>query len=133
MMTSTARELQPVVLIVGDEARVGLFPVDVFAEAGMRVVQAATAAAALEILENRSDVLFLFTDLTSPEEADGLELAGIVSQPSSPRAFIGWLGVRCQVREIGCGVEGTRRAVLGLLPPCEARLMGLCAGEHSDI
>jgi DNA-binding NtrC family response regulator len=77
-MTSTAGELQPVVLIVGDEARVGLFPVDVFAEAGMRVVQAATATAALEILENRSDVLVLVTDLTSPEEADGLELAGIV-------------------------------------------------------
>lgn len=51
---------------------------DILEEEGFEVVEAATAPAALKILEKRDDVAAVFTDVDMPGGMNGLELAGIV-------------------------------------------------------
>ncbi|HEX2556411.1 MAG TPA: response regulator [Microvirga sp.] len=69
----------PVVLVVEDEPVVRMDAADTLEDAGFEVVEAATARAALALLEKRSgDVAALFTDVDMPGDMDGLELAGIV-------------------------------------------------------
>ena len=54
--------------------------VDGLEDAGYRVVEAGSAAEALQILESRGDVGVLFTDINMPGALDGLSLAELVHQ-----------------------------------------------------
>ena len=66
------------VLVVEDEPLVRMLAADILEEAGFDVVEASSAPAALSILERRTDVKALFTDIDMPGGMNGLELAGIV-------------------------------------------------------
>ena len=66
------------VLLVEDEALVRMLGVDVLEEAGFEVIEAGNADEALRILEARSDVEVLFTDVDMPGSMDGLALARTV-------------------------------------------------------
>ncbi len=69
----------PLVLIVEDEPMIRMLAADILEDGGFEVVEAATARAALAILEKRNgDVSALFTDVDMPGDMNGLELAGIV-------------------------------------------------------
>ncbi len=69
----------PLVLIVEDEPIISMYAADLLEDDGFDVLEAATARAALAILEKRSDeVSALFTDVDMPGDMNGLELAGIV-------------------------------------------------------
>ncbi len=69
----------PLVLIVEDEPLIRMHAADLPEDGGFEVVEAATARAALAILEKRNgDVSALFTDVDMPGGMNGLELAGIV-------------------------------------------------------
>ena len=62
------------VLVVEDEALVRLGAVLIVEEAGFEVVEAANADQAIAILEARSDIHLVFTDIDMPGSMDGLKL-----------------------------------------------------------
>ena len=66
------------VLVVEDELVLRMRAVDIVEDAGFTPVQAVNADEALSILENRSDISVLFTDIQMPGSMDGLKLAQAV-------------------------------------------------------
>ncbi len=69
----------PVVMVVEDEPLIRMNAADILEDEGFEVLEAATARAALAILEKRDgDIAALFTDVDMPGDMNGLELAGIV-------------------------------------------------------
>jgi CheY-like chemotaxis protein len=80
-VTKTSGSKAPaVVLLVEDEPLVRMVAADVLYEAGYRVLEAADADEALEILSVRPDVRVLVTDVKMPGEIDGIKLAHIVAK-----------------------------------------------------
>ena len=69
---------RPVVLIVEDEFLLRMDAVDMIEAAGFEAVEAANADQAIEILEARSDITVIFTDIQMPGSMDGLKLARAV-------------------------------------------------------
>jgi two-component system, response regulator PdtaR len=69
---------RPVVLLVEDEPLVRMFGADVLEEAGFEVVEAGDGDEALAVLEARTDIAVLFTDVNMPGSLDGLDLARVV-------------------------------------------------------
>lgn len=74
-MAREISEKSAVVLIVEDEPLVRLCAVTMVEEAGLDVIEAANADEAIRILENRSDIRVVFTDIQMPGSMDGLNLA----------------------------------------------------------
>ena len=68
----------PVILLVEDEALVRMIAAEVLSEAGFTVLESANAEEALTVLQTRSDVQVLFTDVNMPGPLDGLGLANLV-------------------------------------------------------
>jgi CheY-like chemotaxis protein len=68
------------ILIVEDEALVRFLGVGMFADAGFRLIEAASSEEALEILAADCDVRLLFTDVNLPGAIDGLALARQVNR-----------------------------------------------------
>src|ERR1700712_3648999 len=68
----------PTVLIVEDEMMLRMRAVDIVEDAGFTPIEAVNADDALAILESRSDIEMLFTDIQMPGSIDGLKLAHAV-------------------------------------------------------
>lgn len=68
------------VLVVEDEALVRMMAVDMLEDAGCTVLEAATADEAWQILESRSDIGVLFTDIEMPGSMNGFALAARVAE-----------------------------------------------------
>jgi two-component sensor histidine kinase/DNA-binding NarL/FixJ family response regulator len=66
------------VLVVEDEMMLRMRAVDIVEDAGFMPVEAVNADDALAILESRSDIDLLFTDIQMPGTMDGLKLAHAV-------------------------------------------------------
>ena len=66
------------VLVVEDEMVLRLRAVDIVEDAGFNAVEAVNADEALAILESRSDISLLFSDIQMPGSMDGLKLAHAV-------------------------------------------------------
>src|SRR3954452_1653677 len=77
-MSSGPTECPPNVLVVEDEMVLRMRAVDIVEGAGFTAVQAVNADAALAILESRSDISLLFSDMQMPGSMDGLKLAHAV-------------------------------------------------------
>lgn len=69
---------RPVVLIVEDEFLLRIDAAEVIGAAGFEVIEAANADEAIEVLEDRSDIAVVFTDIQMPGSMDGLKLARAV-------------------------------------------------------
>ena len=67
-----------VVLVVEDEMLLRMRAVDMVEDAGYTSVEAVDADEAMAILESRSDIALLFTDIQMPGSMDGLKLAQMV-------------------------------------------------------
>src|ERR1700694_5980453 len=65
----------PAVLVVEDEMLLRMRAVDMVEDAGFTPIEAINADDALAILESRSDIELLFTDIQMPGSMDGLKLA----------------------------------------------------------
>src|SRR6201996_3645653 len=65
----------PNVLVVEDEMILRMRAVDIVQDAGFNTVEAVNADQAMSILEARSDISLLFTDIQMPGSIDGLKLA----------------------------------------------------------
>lgn len=70
----------PKILVVEDEMLLRMRAVDIVEDAGFTPIEAANADEALAILESRSDVDLLFTDIQMPGSMDGLKLAHAVHE-----------------------------------------------------
>jgi len=68
------------VLVVEDEMMLRMRAVDMVEDAGFTAVEAINADDALAILESRSDIELLFTDIQMPGSMDGLKLAHAVHE-----------------------------------------------------
>ena len=69
---------RPVILIVEDELLLRINAVELITEAGFDVVEAGDAEEAIAILEARSDIHIVFTDIQMPGSMDGLKLARFI-------------------------------------------------------
>jgi two-component sensor histidine kinase len=77
-MTEHHDTSSPKVLVVEDEMVLRMRAVDIVEDAGFTPIQAIDADQALSILEARSDISLLFTDIQMPGSMDGLKLAHAV-------------------------------------------------------
>jgi CheY-like chemotaxis protein len=68
----------PKVLVVEDEMMLRMRAADIVEDAGFIPIEAVNADEALAILESRSDIELLFTDIQMPGSMDGLKLAHAV-------------------------------------------------------
>lgn len=70
----------PVVLVVEDDAILRFDATDFLEESGFSVVEAATAADAIKVLESRPEVRLVFTDIEMPGRIKGMDLARLVHE-----------------------------------------------------
>lgn len=68
----------PAVLVVEDEMMLRMHALDIVEDAGFTPIEAINADEAFAILEARSDIALLFTDIQMPGSMDGLKLARAV-------------------------------------------------------
>jgi two-component sensor histidine kinase/CheY-like chemotaxis protein len=79
-MAATKSAALRAVLVVEDEMMLRMRAVDIVEDAGFTAVEAVNADDALAILESRSDIELLFTDIQMPGSMDGLRLAYAVHE-----------------------------------------------------
>ena len=77
-----------VVLVVEDEMLLRMRAVDMVEDAGYTPVEAIDADEAVKILESRSDIALIFTDIQMPGSMDGLGLAQAVHERWPPIKII---------------------------------------------
>ena len=84
MMVLDHSRFPAVILVVEDEMLLRMRAVDMVEDAGFTPVEAADADEAVAILESRSDIALLFTDIQMPGSMDGLKLAHAVHERWPP-------------------------------------------------
>ena len=88
MMVLDHRVVPTVVLVVEDEMLLRMRAVDMVEDAGFTPLEAVDADEAVAILESRSDIALLFTDIQMPGSMDGLKLAHAVHERWPPIKII---------------------------------------------
>jgi two-component system, response regulator PdtaR len=83
---------RPVVLIVEDESLLRISAAEMVADAGYDVVEAGNADEAIAILQARSDIHIVFTDIQMPGSMDGLKLARFVRDRWPPIKLVATSG-----------------------------------------
>ena len=79
-MSADSGAAKPTVLVVEDELLLRMRAVDMVEDAGFSPLEAVNADDALELLESRSDIELLFTDIQMPGTMNGLKLAHAVHE-----------------------------------------------------
>lgn len=85
---------KPIVLVVEDEPLLLLQACDVVRDAGFDPVPASNADEAIRILETRTDIRIVFTDVDMPGSMDGIRLAAAVRGRWPPIEFLVVSGFR---------------------------------------
>src|SRR6476661_880685 len=80
MLTTTGSTDVPKVLVVEDEMVLRMRAADIVEDAGFCPVEAVNADEAISVLESRSDIALLLTDIQMPGSIDGLKLAHAVHE-----------------------------------------------------
>jgi two-component system, response regulator PdtaR len=88
----------PVVLVVEDDAILRMYAVEMIEEAGFQVTEAQDADEAIKLLESRTDIRIIFTDIDMPGSMNGLKLAHAVAHRWPPIRIIATSG-HFRVRE----------------------------------
>jgi two-component system, response regulator PdtaR len=117
---------RPVVLVVEDETLLRWHAVAIIEDAGFEAIEAANAAEAISLLEARTDIRVIFTDIQMPGSIDGLRLAHLVRNRWPPIKIIATSGqLRLRDYELPQGgrflskpysvgeITGTLRELLG--------------------
>jgi CheY-like chemotaxis protein len=78
MMVLDRPVIPAIVLVVEDDMMLRMRAVDMVEDAGYVPVEAVDADEAFAILQARSDIALLFTDIQMPGSMDGLQLAHVV-------------------------------------------------------
>ncbi|MES5096980.1 response regulator [Agrobacterium sp. BA1120] len=77
-----------VVLVVEDDPLLRMMAVDMVEDAGFDAIEASGADEAVEILESRSDVEVLFTDVDMPGSMNGVALANWARATDIPLGIV---------------------------------------------
>jgi DNA-binding NtrC family response regulator len=77
-----------VVLVVEDDAILRLMAVAIAEDAGLEAIEAYNADEAVRILESRSDIRIVFTDIDMPGSMDGVKLAACIRDRWPPVEII---------------------------------------------
>ena len=88
MMPLDHSRLPLVVLVVEDEMLLRMKVIDMVADAGFVPLEAVDADEALAILQSRSDIALMLTDVQMPGSMNGLELAHAVHERWPPIKII---------------------------------------------
>jgi CheY-like chemotaxis protein len=88
MMVLDHSAVSAVILVVEDEMLLRMRAVDMVEDAGFTPVEAVDADEAVAILEARSDVALMLTDIQMPGTMDGLKLAHTVHRRWPPIKII---------------------------------------------
>src|SRR5580692_12077926 len=88
MMVLDHSVIPAVILVVEDEILLRMRAVDMVEDAGYTSVEAVDADEAVAILESRSDIALLLTDIQMPGSMDGLKLAHTVRERWPPIRII---------------------------------------------
>jgi CheY-like chemotaxis protein len=88
MMVLDRSSFPAVILVVEDEMLLRMRAVDMVEDAGYTPIEAIDADQAVAILESRSDIALLFTDIQMPGSMDGVELAHSVHERWPPIKII---------------------------------------------
>ena len=88
-----------VILVVEDEALIRMSAVHMLEDAGFATVAAHNADDAMKILELRSDIRVVFTDINMPGTLDGMRLARWVRGRWPPIHLILTSGLTCPIGE----------------------------------
>jgi CheY-like chemotaxis protein len=88
MMVLDHSSAPAVILVVEDEMLLRMRAVDMVEDAGFTSVEAVNADEAVAILESRSDIALLLTDIQMPGSMDGLKLAHAVHERWPPIRII---------------------------------------------
>jgi CheY-like chemotaxis protein len=83
---TTMNSGKPVILVVEDEVLIRMMAVRVAEDSGFEALSAASADEAIGILESRSDVRLVFTDVNMPGSMNGLRFAHAVRGRWPPAA-----------------------------------------------
>lgn len=83
-----------IVLVVEDDPLLRLAAVDMLEDAGFETVEAADAFAAVAILESRTDVRLVFSDVAMPRGMTGLTLAAMIRDRWPPIEIVLTSGVK---------------------------------------
>jgi CheY-like chemotaxis protein len=83
---------RPVVLVVEDEILLRMHASEVIGDGGFDVIEAKNADDAISILEERNDIVLIFTDIHMPGSMDGLKLAHFVKDRWPPIKIIATSG-----------------------------------------
>jgi len=73
-----------VVLVVEDDPLLRMMAVDLVEDAGFDAIEASGADEAMEIMESRSDIDVLFTDVDMPGSMNGVGLANWARRSNTP-------------------------------------------------
>ncbi len=88
MVGQQIKERRPVVLVVEDDFLIRMHAADIVNDAGFDAVEASNADEAIDILQRRSDIAVVFTDVDMPGSMDGLRLAAAVRDRWPPIKII---------------------------------------------
>jgi CheY-like chemotaxis protein len=88
MMVLDHSSVPAIVLVVEDDMLLRMRAVDMVEDAGFTSIEAADADEAVAILESRSDIALLLTDIQMPGSMDGLTLAHAVRERWPPIKII---------------------------------------------
>lgn len=77
-MTQSPPAAKEIVLVVEDEPLLRMMAADIVERAGFEVVEATDAAEAVHILETRTDIRIVFTDIDMPGSMNGMRLAAAI-------------------------------------------------------
>ncbi len=105
---------KPVILVVEDEALIRLDAMEMIRDSGFEVVEAANADEAVAILEARTDIRAVFTDIQMPGSMDGLKLARAVRNRWPPIKILAASGnVRLNSDDLPRGGQFLRKPYTG--------------------
>jgi CheY-like chemotaxis protein len=90
--------MSPIVLIVEDDFLIRMDAAEMIVAGGFEVVEAGNADQAILILEDRSDITVVFTDVQMPGSMDGLKLAVMIRRRWPPIMLVATSGL-VDVRE----------------------------------
>jgi CheY-like chemotaxis protein len=79
---------KPVVLVVEDDPLIRLGAVDIVVSAGYDALEASDADEAIRILESRTDIDIVFTDVQMPGTMDGIKLSHYIRDRWPPVKLI---------------------------------------------
>lgn len=153
-MTSAPAIPSTKVLVVEDEMVLRMRAVDIVEDAGFTAIEAVNADEALSILENRSDISLLFSDIQMPGSMDGLKLAhavhdrwpsikiilvsGLVKvsetdKPVDSRFFGKPLEVKRMIEELQAMIGAGALAIIPGAPPIPSAAGGMGSAAHESL